>query len=104
MLDLEVTGKIACSEKSIVLYDPSRRATQVADLGVDVLICGAISRSLKLLLESKGIEVLDEVCGDVPGVLRAYTEGRLDDKTFVMPGARTSPRSTSMRKPRRGQE
>ncbi len=104
MLDLGMTGQVAGSEKSIVLDDLARRASQVAELGVDLLICGAISRPLRILLESKGIQVLDGVCGDVPGVVRAYADGRLDDQTFAMPGAKTRQRFAGTRKPWRNQE
>lgn len=50
------------------------------------LICGAISRSLQNTLEAGGIEVFGFVAGDLPEVLRAWVEGRLDEPGLRMPG------------------
>lgn len=62
------------------------RAKQVSGLGVDVLICGAISRPLELALASAGVEVAPQTCGDVEDVLSAFVAGRLSQDAFLMPG------------------
>lgn len=54
--------------------------------GVQSLICGAISRSLQNTLEVNGIEVIGFISGDLPEVMRAWVEGRLDESEFRMPG------------------
>ncbi len=61
------------------------RARQLAELGVEVLICGAISHDLKSAMEEEGIEVKCLVRGDVNAVLDAYRAHHLDQEQFRMP-------------------
>jgi len=63
-----------------------RRARRLAELGVTVLICGAVSRPLAALLEGSGITVFPWTAGWVNDVLEAYLEGRLPGKRWRMPG------------------
>ena len=63
-----------------------RRARDVADLGTEVLICGAVSRPLEMSLAALGVDVISQTCGDVEQVLRAYMDGRLSRRAFLMPG------------------
>lgn len=63
-----------------------QRADWLRTLGVDVLICGAISRVSAHWIEAAGIEVLAYVTGPVEGVLEAYLSGRLVRPEFRMPG------------------
>lgn len=65
---------------------PEQRAGRLAELGVQTLICGAISRPLEALLGVGRVEVVPRVCGDVEEVLRAFTAGALEDGRFAMPG------------------
>ena len=65
---------------------PAKRAERLAELGVDVLLCGAISWPLEMLLVTGGIKVISLVCGDVEEVLRAFCDGSLKNEQFAMPG------------------
>ena len=62
-----------------------QKAGRLKNLKVDVLICGAISRSLASHVESFGIEVLPYVLGSVEEILKAYMTGQLDRPRFTMP-------------------
>lgn len=62
------------------------RVQRLSELGVDVLVCGAISWPLEALLTAGGIRVIPLVCGDVNEVVRAFGEGTLDEQRFAMPG------------------
>lgn len=64
------------------------RPRYVADLNVRVLICGALSVPVRLILEAKGIEVVDQICGETEEVLQAFLTGRLGDPSFLMPGSK----------------
>jgi predicted Fe-Mo cluster-binding NifX family protein len=66
--------------------DLTARTRRLAELGVDVLICGAISRPLENMLLSAGIQVIPNTCGPVETVLAAYLAGQLGTETFLMPG------------------
>ena len=65
---------------------PPERAGELAALGVDLLICGAISRFQEMALRGQGVEVLPWLAGDVDEVIEAYHSGRLNDARFAMPG------------------
>jgi predicted Fe-Mo cluster-binding NifX family protein len=66
---------------------PVNRARRLESLGVRVLICGAISRSLAEHLTGVGIDVIPFVCGRVEEVLGAYFAGELESAQFLMPGS-----------------
>lgn len=66
---------------------PMFRAEELANLEVDVLICGAISQAMQEALAVKGIRVMGFVTGEVVQVMEAWRHGNLDE-TFVMPGCR----------------
>jgi predicted Fe-Mo cluster-binding NifX family protein len=86
LVDIENSAEVARWEKLIDGTDLLSRVSYVADLGVELLICGAISRPLKLVLEARGIDVVGQVCGETEQVLEAFLKGGLNDKSFLMPG------------------
>jgi len=60
----------------------------LADLGVNLLICGAISRPFSAMVLHSGIEIIPFISGNVDDVLVAYFRGCLVDPSFLMPGCR----------------
>jgi predicted Fe-Mo cluster-binding NifX family protein len=54
------------------------RAGRLADLGVDVLVCGALSRFDEAGLEASGIYVVRGVAGPVESVVAAVHAGTLE--------------------------
>ena len=64
---------------------PTRMA-RLRQLGVDTLICGAISRPLASAASVSGIRLLPYVTGSLDEVIEAYRKGKLDAKRFVQPG------------------
>lgn len=65
---------------------PQLRAAGLARAGADVLICGAISRSMQLAVSAAGIELIPQTCGGIEQVLAAFAGGRLQADAFLMPG------------------
>ncbi len=63
-----------------------RRAEILTSQEVDVLICGAVSKSVHHMLSSSGIDVRSFVSGEFNEVLEAFLAGGLDDQYFRMPG------------------
>ncbi len=66
--------------------DLSARSSHLLSLGVDVLICGAISRPLEIMLAGAGVNVIPNTCGPVEEVLDAFLSGQLTERSFLMPG------------------
>jgi predicted Fe-Mo cluster-binding NifX family protein len=54
--------------------------------GVDVLLCGAVSRPLYEMLECAGIDVTPFLSGTVEELLEAFIAGRISDPQYTMPG------------------
>jgi predicted Fe-Mo cluster-binding NifX family protein len=67
---------------------PPRRAEKLKSLDVDVLLCGAISRHMAVMLSSSKVEVTPFLSGSVDEVLNAFVSGSLDRGRFAMPGCR----------------
>ncbi len=62
------------------------RVTRLQELGVAILICGGISRTLRQMIETDGIQVHPWTAGPVEEVLEAYRQGRLHEAQWLMPG------------------
>lgn len=85
--DVESGIEQARSEYQLESTNPAARATEIANLGIDVLICGAISRPLEAMIMANGVKVIAQTCGEVEEVLEAYISGRLFTlEQFFMPG------------------
>ncbi len=89
LLLLEYHDKREVARTELVLEEavPVNRARRLESLGVNVLICGAISRSLAECLARIGIDVIPFVSGRVDEVLPAYLAGDLESAQFLMPGS-----------------
>jgi predicted Fe-Mo cluster-binding NifX family protein len=70
------------------LLEEDGRSMALSSLGVDVLICAAISWPLETTLWLAGVEVIAEVCGPVDEVIGAYLRGSTALKQFHSPGHR----------------
>ena len=88
LLLVEIENGKAVKRSEIELKDESllQRAGQLKDLGIDVLICGAISQALANMVTASGIQLLPYVTGSVNDVLEAYLSGQLVQPQFSMPG------------------
>lgn len=61
----------------------------LVELEVNVLICGAVSQSLQIMVMAYGIEVIPFVAGELREVIDAWLQGSLLRRsTFAMPGCR----------------
>ena len=86
VVDVDGTRDGSREDATIEETGPGRRARRVAELGVNVLICGAVSAPLEAMLISAGVRVILHVCGSVEEVLQAFVSGGLTDQAFLMPG------------------
>jgi hypothetical protein len=65
---------------------PDVLARSVAELHVDVLLCGALSELLLRELGKRRVRVRPHLCGEAQSVLRAFCSGCLRQNGFHMPG------------------
>ncbi len=88
LLVVQVEGNREVSRTEIGLSAelPISRAGRLSQLGVRVLICGAISQPLAAVVASTGIQIIPFVSGSVDRVLSAYLSGQLINGRFLLPG------------------
>ena len=100
LVELHNGKEISRSEVSLDENPSILRAGILSRFGVEVLICGAISRPLATVVAGYGIEIVSFVSGMVDEVLDAYLTGQLADARFFLPGCPAS--ATELRKRRGG--
>ncbi len=66
--------------------DPRKKIRRLLELGVEVLICGAISTELTQELVASGVCVISFVAGETERVFDAWFRGNLPSPEFTMPG------------------
>jgi predicted Fe-Mo cluster-binding NifX family protein len=64
----------------------SRRALLLAGLGVQVLVCGALSAPLQQAMAARGIDVCPFIAGSRDRIVRAWLAGTLGGDAYRMPG------------------
>jgi predicted Fe-Mo cluster-binding NifX family protein len=67
-------------------FDSFQRVQFMRDLGVDILICGAVSHQLEMLLRRAKINVFSWIRGNIDDIISACSRNNLDGKIFRMPG------------------
>ncbi len=81
LLLLDVEGRREVDRKSLHLAgrSPFERVKELSDLGVNVLLCGAISLTLEKALIGAGIRVIGFLGGELENVIQAFLDGTLGD-------------------------
>jgi predicted Fe-Mo cluster-binding NifX family protein len=86
IIDVE-SGRIVGETQEILQEDfPVQKTLRLLELSIEVLVCGAISRPLHVIVASYGIQVVPFVAGDLHAVIQAWLEGNLGHYAFAMPG------------------
>ena len=85
---VRLKGEAEVERKEVVLFEkqPEGIVRSLREVGIKVLICGAISQGLLAALEQAGIRVVPQVCGGLDAVIAAFRQGTLAQPEFVMPG------------------
>lgn len=86
VVDIEDGAVVSSSVHGLEGGTDFDRVGRLAGMGVETLICGAISRPLHREFMARHLEVIGFVAGDVDAVLAAFLAGRLSGGGFAMPG------------------
>ena len=86
IVDIKDRKTDASFETQLEDQDYPQRCLRIQGMGVDVLICGAVSRPFLRMLMASGMEIIPGVSGNPDDVLAAYLSGTLHQKEFLMPG------------------
>jgi predicted Fe-Mo cluster-binding NifX family protein len=68
-----------------------QRTKRVAELGIEVLICNAISSPCARMLSLTGAELIPWRSGPVEEIIQAYLGGTLGHPRFLIPGCPMDP-------------
>ncbi|OGJ87408.1 MAG: hypothetical protein A2268_14745 [Candidatus Raymondbacteria bacterium RifOxyA12_full_50_37] len=82
------SGRIIKELQELLPSDPPvQKVLRLTELGVSVLVCGAISKPFNDSIISYGIQVIPFVAGDLRQVIMAWLNNGLNKgNTFAMPG------------------
>lgn len=86
IIDLQDDREAGRQEAALAGASVAARVASVQELGVDVLLCGALSRPLEAALVAAGVRLIPHICGDVDEIAEAFRSGNLADGAYVMPG------------------
>jgi predicted Fe-Mo cluster-binding NifX family protein len=88
LLVVEKDGDGSCRRSTARLHcaGGTARASQLKEMGISALICGAISRPQEAAITAAGMMVHPFVRGTVQEILDAYDEGRLHQAAYALPG------------------
>ncbi len=80
-------GRIISEREEFLPDDfPVQKAIRLKELGVTILVCGAISRPLHEIITTYGIHIIPFVAGNLYEVIQACIDDCFDGDAFAMPG------------------
>jgi len=82
----DVGGDAVGRDEMLPGTDPAALANRLKALGIELLICGALSQPQALALEGAGIAVIPFTAGTVEEILAAWRAGTLPRSAWSMPG------------------
>jgi len=86
VVDTEAGANAVREEVALAPQRLPLRTTRIAELRLDLLVCGAVSRPLAEMLAAAGVRLEPWISGEVEDVLGALTTGQLDRPRYRMPG------------------
>lgn len=78
--------KVSRTEAFLNEQEISKRCFHIQKLGIDILICGAVSRPFSEILAAAGVNVIPGISGAVEEIVAAYFDGTLNQAKYLMPG------------------
>ena len=91
LVDVEGNREVLRREVPVEGTAQTGRVQFLQELGIEVVVCCAVTRRLQVELEACGIRVMAHTCGLIDDVVTAYLQDRLSDEVFRMPGCRGLP-------------
>jgi len=86
----DIENGVEDSRETVLIPDVSylARSRRLSELGVEYLICGAISNHAASLACANGMRVIPWMSGDIEEIIDSFKKGALPDQRFLMPGCR----------------
>jgi predicted Fe-Mo cluster-binding NifX family protein len=87
LVDIE-EGKIVNQRRAALPDDYVRKIKMLQKLGIETLVCGAISQDLSTMISNCGIKIIAFVAGDMEAIIHAFLKNDLPNPLLTMPGCR----------------
>lgn len=87
-LVLEIEDGVVASSSIENIETPmaSQKLDRLTELGIETLVCGAITEPLQYELSIREVKVIGFVAGEVDEVVKSLLEGTLPNPALSMPG------------------
>ncbi|WP_152971847.1 NifB/NifX family molybdenum-iron cluster-binding protein [Desulfatitalea tepidiphila] len=86
IVEVDQDGRVSQRMETFKDDLPAQKVLCLVQWKIESLVCGAISRSLQLILAAQAIRVIPFVAGDLQEVIGAWLKGSIEDAAFAMPG------------------
>jgi predicted Fe-Mo cluster-binding NifX family protein len=86
VVEIGKESEVARFETDISEHFLPSKGMRLTGLGIDTLICGAISRPLAYMITTTGIKLIPWISGQVEEIVQAFLTNTLFDPRFIMPG------------------
>lgn len=85
---LTIDRRVVISTTKVNLgnMQPLQKIELLVGMGVETLVCGAISETAHALTSPKGLKVIGFVAGEFEEVVKAFLSGKLPSRALSMPG------------------
>jgi predicted Fe-Mo cluster-binding NifX family protein len=89
LLIVDIEGKEIKGESCLnwSLCNDTMKLSLMQEEGVTVLLCGAVSKPMQIMLEGSGINLISCLRGSKDLILQAYLAGNLHEDSFRLPGS-----------------
>ncbi|MEW6443782.1 MAG: hypothetical protein AB1640_22800 [bacterium] len=86
VIEVENGRIVARTQEVIESDDPVVKVRNLVERGIQVLVCGAVSRPLADLAALQGVGMISFTSGQAEDVIRAFVSGALPNAEMSMPG------------------
>ncbi len=89
LIVVEADNGVVTSQREIILSGAgSRDKAKTIESHADILVCGAISRTMCSYLASLGVKVYPWTMGNIEPIIEIVSTGNIPGPEFMMPGCR----------------
>ncbi len=86
VLELDAERIVSESEAGLSGDMPVQKSLSLKELGINIVVCGAISRPMQAMVSAYGVRVIPYIAGEIEEVKKAWLENSLESGKFAMPG------------------
>ncbi|MBF0450833.1 MAG: hypothetical protein HQK75_09040 [Candidatus Magnetomorum sp.] len=90
ILDLKNDSIAKCMEYAFLNDNLYQIVRTTMVLKINTLVCGAISKRLRIILNTMGIKTIPFISGDIKTIIQGFIDHELNHPDFLMPGCKNN--------------